>query len=458
METIDVPGLNGTLYPFQKQGVAFLERKEGRGLIADEMGLGKTVQALSWLQLHPEKRPAVIVVPASLKWNWKREAEKWLSEPNVQVLSGKKPTTPIIGDIVVINYDILADWTETLKEIKPQVLITDECHYYKNNQAKRTKAVKDLGKAVPHIIALSGTPVVNRPIEAYNALSLIDKGVVPSFWKFANRYCAAKHTGFGWDLSGASNTEELHQKLTNTVMIRRRKDQVLTELPAKTRSHLPMELGNRERKQYDKADANLIAWLKENKGDEAAEKASNAEALTRIEHLKQLAAKGKMKQAIDWIRDFIEVDGKLVVFATHKDTIAVLMDEFRDVAVKVDGSVSGEARQNAVDKFQNDDSVRLFIGNIRAAGVGITLTAASNVAFVELPWTPGELDQAEDRCHRIGQKDAVNVYYLLAEGTIEEEIAELLDNKRQVLDSILDGKLTDETSLLKALMERHKEG
>jgi SWI/SNF-related matrix-associated actin-dependent regulator of chromatin subfamily A-like protein 1 len=457
-ELEEIPGLKMELFPFQKKGVSFIEAKDGRALLADSMGLGKTCQSLAWLQLHSEKRPVIIVVPASLKLNWEREIKMWMNPiPNIQILFGTKPNQ-IIGDIIIINYDILPAWLEKLQEIKASVLILDEIHYLKNSKAKRTKAGKALGKNIPHILGLSGTPIVNRPIEAFNALKLIDDTVVPSFWKYAQRYCGARHNGFGWDFSGASHTEELHQKLVQTVMLRRLKKDVLSDLPEKIYSYLPMELDNR--KEYITAENNFIQWVKENRGEEAAQKASNAEAFAQIEALKQLSIKGKMKQAIDWVKDFIEVDGKLVVFATHKSTIDSLMAEFKDIAVKIDGSVTGIDRDKAVQEFQNNNKIRLFIGNIKAAGVGISLTASSSVAFLELPWSPGDAEQASDRVHRIGQKDSVTVYYLLAQNSIEEKIAKMLDRKKKVLDSILDGKETEQESLLSELIKSYsyKEG
>jgi SWI/SNF-related matrix-associated actin-dependent regulator of chromatin subfamily A-like protein 1 len=457
-ELEEIPGLKMELFPFQKKGVSFIEAKDGRALLADSMGLGKTCQSLAWLQLHSEKRPVIIVVPASLKLNWEREIKMWMNPiPNIQILFGTKPNQ-IIGDIIIINYDILPAWLEKLQEIKASVLILDEIHYLKNSKAKRTKAGKALGKNIPHILGLSGTPIVNRPIEAFNALKLIDDTVVPSFWKYAQRYCGARHNGFGWDFSGASHTEELHQKLVQTVMLRRLKKDVLSNLPEKIYSYLPMELDNR--KEYITAENNFIQWVKENRGEEAAQKASNAEAFAQIEALKQLSIKGKMKQAIDWVKDFIEVDGKLVVFATHKSTIDSLMAEFKDIAVKIDGSVTGIDRDKAVQEFQNNNKIRLFIGNIKAAGVGISLTASSSVAFLELPWSPGDAEQASDRVHRIGQKDSVTVYYLLAQNSIEEKIAKMLDRKKKVLDSILDGKETEQESLLSELIKSYsyKEG
>lgn len=451
---IDIPGLKHPLYPFQKKGVAFIEAKQGRALIADEMGLGKTMQALAWLQLHPELRPVVIVVPASLKLNWAREAKKWMDYPTIQILSGTNTDIALFGELVIINYDILHAWIVKLQELRPMVLITDECHYFKNNKAKRTKAIKRLGKVIPHVLALSGTPIVNRPIEIFNAIKLIDSTVVPSRWEYGKRYCGLRHNGFGWDFTGATHTDELHEKLINTIMIRRKKADVLPELPDKIRSYVPMELDNE--KEYRMAENNFVQFVQMQKGREAAQRVSNAEALAEIEGLKQLAVKGKLNQAIEWISDFLNVNGKLVVFAVHKFVIAALMEEFGNKAVKVDGSVTGVNRQKAVDIFQTDSKIRLFVGNIKAAGIGITLTAASNVVFLELPWTPGEVTQAEDRTHRIGQENSVNIHYLLAADTIEEKIAQMLDRKRKVLDSVLDGKMTETESLLSELIKEYE--
>ena len=457
VKEVDVPGLKKELFPFQKKGVAFIEAKNGRALIGDEMGLGKTIQALAWLQLHPEKRPAIILCPASLKLNWAREVRETLpGKQNIQVLQGTKLHT-ITGDIVIINYDILNAWLEKLQALKPQVLIFDEAHYIKNNSAQRTKATKKLAKGIPHVIALTGTPIVNRPVEGYNIIQTIDKTVFPNWWDFVHRYCGAHHNGFGWDFSGATNKEELHKKLTETVMLRRKKADVLPDLPDKLYSFIPMEMSNRD--EYDRAERDFIEYLQEVKGVAAAKKANQAEHLVKIEGLKQLAVKGKMKHAVQWIRDFLDTNGnKLVVFAVHKAVVDALMEEFKEEAVKVDGSVSAAGRDAAVKAFQEDPKVKLFVGNIQAAGVGLTLTAASSVAFLELPWTPGDLVQAEDRCHRIGQKDSVNVYYLLADGTIEEKIAQLLDEKRQVLNAVLDGKEVEETQLLSELIKSYQKG
>jgi len=429
------------MMPFQKAGLVFAEVTGGNCMIADSMGLGKTVEALSYLAAHPGMRPAVIVCPASLKLNWQREAQAWLETGDrIEIINGGKAREFDFGaDIVIINYDILKKWTQALQSINPEVIIFDESHSLKTKKAARSKAAKELAATVPHKILLTGTPVLNRPAELWHQLQIIDPFGYPDkrFFQWHKRYADAKQLHFGrktvWDFTGASNIDELAASL-KTIMIRRTKEQVLPELPAKRRQTIKIPIDNRA--EYKRADKEFVAWLTEQKGAEAAERASNVEQLAKIEYLRQIAVRGKMKQALAWIENFMESGEKLVVFATHKETIHALEREYGTMAVKIDGSVSSEKRQDAVDRFQNDPNVRLFIGNIQAAGVGITLTAASDVVFLELGWTPALHDQAEDRCHRIGQENAVNIYYLLAEATIDATISAMLESKREVIDQI----------------------
>jgi SWI/SNF-related matrix-associated actin-dependent regulator 1 of chromatin subfamily A len=448
---IEVPGLKGRLFPYQQQGVAFIEAHNGRALIADEMGLGKTVQALAWLQLHPELRPAIIVVPASLKLNWEKEANIWMTNPNIEILYGERPYKPE-GDILVINYDILPHWVVDLQKLSPLVLTIDECHYVKNKKAKRTKAIQRIGRFMPNVICLSGTPIENRPEEILVPSRLVDPNLFPNDWEFYKRYCKLHHTRFGWDHSGACNTEELHYKLINSIMLRRLKKDVMKDLPPRIHSFVPLEL--EDKGEYKSAEQDFITFVRRIKGEAAAKKASKAEALVKMESLKQLAVTGKLNSVIKWIEDFLEVNGKLVVFATHTFVIDELMKYFADVAVKLDGRTKN--KQEPVEKFQNDPKVKLFIGQTKAAAEGITLTAASHIAILEFPWTPGKLKQIIDRIHRIGQTaKKVVAYYLMAHGTIEERIAKLLDKKKQILDGVLDGKETDEADLISALMEEY---
>ena len=360
------------------------------------------------------------------------------------------------SDLTIINYDILDSWMPILKGIKFKTLIIDECHYIKNSKAQRTKAVRKLAKKIPHVIALSGTPITNRPIEFFNTLNIIKPEKFPAFWGYAMEYCAPKHNGWGWDFTGASNTKKLHEELVSSIMVRRRKDQVLQDLPEKVRTVIPMELDNR--KEYYKAQNDFLSWLREEEGVEAAIKASRAQVLVQIERLKQLAAQGKIKGAVGWIKDFLDSDQKLVVFCVHKNIVDLLMKEFKGMVVKIDGSVPTDKRLQIVEQFQTDDKIRLFVGNIRAAGVGITLTAASNTCFLELGWTPGEHDQAEDRVHRIGQEaSSVNAWYLRADGTVENDIAHLIDKKREVIANVLDGHDVDEKKILTELLYKMME-
>lgn len=429
--------------PYQKTGLSFLESMGGNGFIADEPGLGKTMQALSYLALHPDMRPAVVVCPASLKLNWQREAEMWLETgEHIEVINGGK-IKALSGNIVIINYDILSKQLPVLTGYAPQVLIFDESHSIKNPKSVRSKAATKLARHVPHKILLTGTPVLNRPSELWNQLSILDPKTYSKskFFKWHRRYCDAKQLHFGektvWDFSGASHLDELAESLKG-IMIRRTKAEVLPELPDKTRQTLIVPIDNRS--EYNHAEKDFLSWIKEQKGQVAAERASSVEQLSMVEALRQIAIQGKMKSAFTWICDFLETGEKLVVFATHRATVDALMTEFSKVAVRLDGGMCAEEKQLSVDRFQEDDEIRLFVGNIQAAGVGITLTAASNILFVEMGWTPSLHEQAEDRTHRIGQKNAVNIYYMIAEDTIDEKIVNMLEAKGGITSAAIGDK------------------
>lgn len=479
--TIKIPGLQFELRPFQKEGVAYVESKDGRALIGDEMGLGKTVESLAYAQLHPEYRPMIIVCPSSVKPNWRNETKKWLdmSDEFVEVLEGKQGQK-LNGrsTIYIINYDVLANeqeevqvgksprgevvtemkdvkftgWVDFLIQEKPKLMIIDECQYIKNNKAQRTKACVKLGKKVDHVVALSGTPIESRPSEFYTVLHMLAPKVFKSKFRYVEEFCDATHSGFAWDFSGCTKPKELNKLVRETCMIRRTKDEVLTELPEKTRIVVPVEIDNRF--EYTAAETDFLEYLRQ-VNPSKVDSAQRAEVLTKTNYLKQLCVKGKMSSAIAWIRDFLDSGEKLVVFGTHKATIKQLKKAFGKVCVTLDGSTSTKKREEAVDRFQNDSEVRLFVGNLIAAGTGITLTAASATCFLELGWNPSKHEQAEDRVHRIGQTaDAVYAYYLLAEDTVENEIAELLDHKREVLKQVLDGEDVEEIALLTELMKR----
>jgi SWI/SNF-related matrix-associated actin-dependent regulator 1 of chromatin subfamily A len=426
------------LFPYQKKDVKRMLKLKGRILLASEMGLGKTLIALTYLRIRPQTLPALVVCPASAKWVWKNEIRKH-TKLTCNVLNGKKPQ-PIhkLRDVTIINYDVLSSWMDILRRNDYQTLILDEVQFCKSHKAKRTKASISLGKKTSRIIAISGTPLTNRPKELYNILHLLLPHLFPSFVSYAFRYCGRRMTPWGWDDTGASHLDELHEILKDTCMIRRTKRQVLKELPEKMRVVLPLPI---ERpKEYATAEADFLNWLaKKDLGK--AKRAEKAEQLVKLGYLKHLAAELKMRVVLEWIDCFLEeTDAKLVVFAYHKSIIHKLQTKYENQCVVIDGSTPQKQREENVHRFQHDKKIRLFIGQIIAAGTAITLTAASHAAFVELDWVPGNHIQAEDRLHRIGQKNHVQIYYLIAKGTIEEDLCKIIQKKARIITKILDGE------------------
>lgn len=485
------------LHPYQKEGVELIVAANGTILLADEMGLGKTCQALIYLNISPEVRPTLVMCPASLKLNWAKECFMWMDDEkhnNVYILSGKTNNKTIESvtqkkgrleltqidklpktGIIIMNYDILANdyekyidpetqekkkreikftgWVDEIPAKSFKILIADEAHKIKDKKSNRTKAFKKLAKPIKKFIPISGTPIMSKPMELHTALSMIDPDNFGDYWKFGMRYCNPNNKGFATTFNGSSNTEELHRKL-QPIMIRRLKADVLPQLPPKIRSIVPINMTNRQ--EYRLAENDFIAYL--NSFDtEAALRAKNAVSFAKIAKLKELALIGKIDDCIGWIEDFISNDEKLVVFCTHNLAIECLQKSFKAVSVVVNGSVTGAKRNEAVEAFQRDPQKLLFIGNIDAAGVGLTLTASSAVAFIELPWTPGAVEQAIDRCHRIGTTaECINVYFLLAQNTIDEDIAALIDEKLKIVKQILDGEDVSDEAMLTALIRRMK--
>ncbi len=425
-------------FPFQKQCVRSVEHFDGRTLFSCDMGLGKSAMSL-WYAIRNGKFPMVVVCPASVKWQWQDEVLKVLGMGST-VCEGMW-SSPLQDDIVIVNYDVLGGWTEELRRLKPKLIVLDECQYIMNPKAKRTRNVRALCRGVKHVLALSGTPLVNRPIELFPTLNILQPTVFPSRFQFGLRYCGGKRNRWGWEFRGATKTKELNQLLLDTCMVRRRKDDVLSELPPKIYQVVPTEI--EEAETYHDAEENFIEWLA-SEDPEAAVRASRAEGLTRTGHLLRLAARLKFRSTVDWINDRLAADdAKLIVFAVHQQMITALKQEIKCSSVVVDGGVSGRQRVAAVNSFQNDPEVRVLIGNVQAAGVGLNLTAASGVVFTELPWQPGLVAQAIDRAHRIGQTDCVNVYFLVARGTLEEARCRIIARKQEVVTFVLDGTVED---------------
>ena len=451
---LDIPSPEGLEYlPYQKGGIAFSQGREGT-LIADEMGLGKTIQAIGRINVDPSIKRALIVCPASLKINWKRELDKWLTRPMTVGIADSK-TWPTGMNVVVINYDILTKCPQVLAE-EWDFVCFDESHYIKNEKAKRTKVATAI-KARSRM-ALTGTPILNRPIELFTTLNWLDPSAWGSFWSFARKYAGAYQDRYGWHFDGASNLDELQKQLRSTVMVRRLKADVLKELPAKRRQVVELvtngaaKVVTAERKAWEAseermADLQTQADLAREMGDEAAYREAVKElssgrlaAFAEMSKLRHETALAKVEKCIEFLTDALENGGKIVVFAHHLDVIEALKAGLAaHNPVVVTGSTKVEDRQRAVDAFQNDPSVKLFLGNIKAAGVGLTLTASSHVVFVELDWTPGWVSQAEDRCHRIGQTDSVLVQHLVLDGSLDAYLAKTLIKKQEVAEKALDG-------------------
>jgi SWI/SNF-related matrix-associated actin-dependent regulator of chromatin subfamily A-like protein 1 len=449
-EDADLDGLElgGELHPFQRAGVRYaLERR--RTFIADEQGLGKTVQALATLE-SDEAFPALVLCPASMKLIWERESSRWLPERSVATVEGRAEGAfteeAASAEILVLNYDILEAHMRPLLERGFEALVFDESHYVKNPGAQRTKAAIELSQSVPEDalrLALTGTPVLNRPEELVTQLRALGRlGEFGSGARLSRRF---RH---------AASNDRLHWHLRAHCYVRRTKEQVLPQLPAKRQETVPVLLSNDQ--EYRLAENDVIAWLQTlpldlRTIDAKVAAALRAEQLVRLNNLRQLAARGKLPTALAWIADFMASGEPLVVFAEHIATQKAVLERFPHAA-HILGADSSIARRDAVDAFQAADGPQLIVCSLKAASQGITLTRASNVAFLELDWTPARHDQAEDRLHRIGQEDSVTAWYLLAPETIDETMAELLQRKRGLIDAVTDGRVVDDERLVDAVV------
>jgi len=455
---IDVPSPDGLDYlPFQRAGIAYaMDRKAV--LIADEMGLGKTIEAIGIINAVPAIRSALVVCPASLKTNWLREMERWLTRPmTVEVANGETPQ----ADVVITNYEQL----HKLPLAPVDLLIVDEAHYLKNPKAKRTKLVSKFAKLADWRVLMTGSPILNRPIELHSLLDILDPGAWP-FWPFAQTYCNAFKSRWGWDFSGASNLGDLQRKLRSTLMVRRLKADVLTELPAKRRQIVPLSAKaysavlKAEAKAQSRIDADIEALelardLAEAVDDKVAYdeavrnlSARNTIAFTEMSMVRHESALAKAPAVADHVEVLLESVDKLIVMAHHHDVVDLLVERLADYGVvSLTGRDNQASRQDAVDRFQSDPETRVFVGSIQAAGVGLTLTSASLVVFAELDWVPGNMSQAEDRVHRIGQTDSVLIQHVVIDGSIDATMAHTLVSKQAVIDGALDDDIPDATPL-----------
>jgi len=464
---ISIPRLHGELLPYQRAGVSYASHTR-RSFIADEMGLGKTIQAMATLEyIHSQYGddetspvyPAVVVCPPSLVLNWKKEYNKFLPDLIVETITNRKEI-PMFGtyDVLVVGYSNITAWEKQL--CNHNAYVFDESHYCKSRDAQRTKSAKKMTKSNKDavVLCLTGTPVTNRPAEYAPQLDIM--GQLEKFgglWGFYRRYCNAFQDKWGqWHLEGNSNLEELNDKLRATCYIRRTKDQVMTELPPVMHDAVIVDGAPTVMKEYKKAESDIVAYLVERAKQIAEElglpvgaatvmarlKAEANEHLVRMSVLRKIAARAKMPVVEEWVDAHIADGKKVVIAAHHRDIVDMLANRYG--GLKIQGGMDVEAVEDAKHKFQTlpVEKAPVIVLSIQAAKTGHTLTAAQNVLFVELPWTPADVDQTYSRCHRIGQKGSVTSTYMLASGTIDEDIYALVEKKRSVVGKATDGEIT----------------
>jgi SNF2 family DNA or RNA helicase len=425
------------VYPFQAEAINYALDKK-RVLVADEMGLGKTVVGMGVTAAL--NVPTLVVTTASMKYKWRNEFAEWVPDAHVRVLEGGNVEPLYDEDVIIINYDLLVKWAEVILAWEPELIIFDESHYLKSEDSLRTKAATAISISTEYLLLMSGTPIVNGPSELIPQLQILHclDEQFGGWLKFVKRYCDAKrrHVANGrgiWDVTGASRLDELHARLTTACMIRRTKADVLPELPAVQRALVPVRLDNED--EYVQAEEGFRSWWQNHRD-------KRAEAIMKLQLLRRLAGEGKVQSAVEWARDFLEgSDQKLVVFAYFVETQWALFNALHDYnVVTILGEMPAGEREKAERVFQTDPECRVIVCSLSAAREGLTLTAASNVLFVEVGWTPAGQDQAEGRVYgRINDPHGANAWYLTAEGTVDDHMLALLARKQRVVAAVTDG-------------------
>jgi len=448
LKPLEVPhGLKVQPYPYQLEGInRGLELK--RFINADAPGLGKTLQSIATVNLA-NAFPCLVICPSALKINWEREWTKFTDKKAMVLTDSVRDSWPFfwktgLNQIFIVNYESLKKyfvqrikkterWTLKDVEFKQTIslfksVIIDESHKCKSSATQQAKFTKGISAGKEWIVQLTGTPVVNKPKDLVAQLSILGRMEDFGGYKyFVQRYCAGPNE--------ASNLKELNYNLWTTSMFRREKHNVLKDLPDKVRQTLICEITNR--KEYQDAEKDLVSYLVKYKDatDEKIQRALRGEVMVRINILRQISARGKIKEVVEFVKDFRENNQKIILFCSLHEVVDGLKKAF-PTAVSVTGRDNQEQKQAAVDSFQNNPKTDIIICSIKAAGVGLTLTASSNVAFIEFPWTYADCVQCEDRAHRIGQKDSVTCYYFLGKKTIDEKVYQIIQMKKGIANAV----------------------
>lgn len=440
-------------YEYQTEGIAYALQKK-RCIMGDEPGLGKTAQAIGTLTASGAF-PALVICPASLKVNWQREFKRFggidsviLDDKNravwQNILRMKRMDGKPMAQVIITNYESLKKYFVrrhirqerfTLKSVVFderinlfRSIIIDESHKCKSSHTQQSKYVQGIAEGKEYVLELTGTPVVNNNEDLVQQLRIMNRlEDFGGYQRFIGRYCQG--------LNKSSNVKELNMRLRTLCFFRRQKKDVLTQLPDKTRTYLVTSISNE--REYQAAERDVIKYLKDykNADDEKLQRAIRGDIMVRMNILKQVSARGKIESACEVIHNTIDGGQKLIVFCFLKEVVAALKREFPN-AVTVTGDDNDRQKQASVDKFQEDEDCKLIILNYRSGGTGLTLTASSNVLFVEFPWTFADCCQAEDRAHRNGQKNAVTCTYLLGDGTIDEYMYNLIQTKKNIANGV----------------------
>lgn len=431
-----------SLFPYQIEGVKFLAKTK-KSYLADEMGLGKTVQVIGFTNLiKPSK--ILIICPASLKFNWETEFKEFSTNNyKVQIIKSNSTKIKDNADVLIVSYGTITKGISKYQNINFDLIVLDESHYIKSFKAKRTKAVVSLESE--YKIAMTGTPILNRPAEIYSTVNWLDSSVLGNRGKFLSRHCSkmvynSNTSMYVESWGGAYHIKEIGKKLYNSVMIRRRKRDVLKQLPPKIRQVIEVEglkIGDQKRhkklfEEFPKVKR-MISTLQKRK-----QYARDFFSQLAIERHK--TALEKIPLCVKYVIDLLESRNKIIVFAHHKNVIENLKQHLQKKKIGVVNFIGGmtdEEKNIAVQKFRKDDRIKIFIGSIQAAGVGITLTEADLVLFLELDYTPGIMLQAEDRVHRIGQKKNVLIQYFVFRNGIDSMIVKMLINKLDINNQLL---------------------
>jgi len=424
-----------------------------RFILADDMGLGKTTSTVV-AALETEAKKVLVICPASLKINWQREIQNYTDRPTF-ICDGKKYEDT---DFVIINYDIIKNFHDPENEKESLILkskfdliIIDEAHYIQNKSAQRTKLINSFVKDVDRLWLLTGTPMTSRPMNYYNLLNLVESPVAANWMAYVRRYCNGYQFKVGnrkiWNVTGASNLEELRDR-TSKQVLRRLKTEVL-DLPDKIITPVYLRLKSKE---YENLMGEYYDWYDKNPD----ESTSLTVQFTKLTKIRQVIASEKINSTIELIENILEQDKKVIVFTNFTETLHTIHSHFGKKSVYLDGSCSPKQRQDAVDNFQNNEEIRVFVGNLKAAGVGITLTAAEAVIMNDLSFVPSDHSQAEDRSYRYGQKSNVSVYYPIFENTIEGVIYDILNHKKNIFETVM-GDNQSRADVVQEIMSRINE-